>query len=53
MEKALLGWERLAALPIRFIYPISKRAQGGLAARKVPCLKVDNKSMAQSEQDKA
>jgi len=49
----MLGWERLAAMPIRSTSPISKRAQGGLEARKVLCLKVDNKSMVQSEQGKA
>jgi hypothetical protein len=39
-------------MSIRSTNPISKRSQGGLEARKVLCLKVDNKSI-RPERDRA
>jgi hypothetical protein len=48
----MLAWEGLAATPIRSANPVSKRPQRGLEARKVLCLKVDNKSIP-SERGKA
>ena len=49
----MLGWEGLAVMPIRSTNPISKRSQEGLETRKVLFLKVDNKSIIQSEGDRA
>jgi hypothetical protein len=49
----MLGWEPLAAMLIRSTNPISKRPEGGLKAGKVLCPKPDNKSIIQSERDKA
>jgi hypothetical protein len=51
VEKAMLGWEDLAAMPIRSTNPISKRPQEGLETRKALFLKVDNKSVIQSKGD--
>jgi hypothetical protein len=47
----MLGWKRLAAMPIRSTNPISKTSQEGLRARDVVRFKLDNKSI-QSERDK-
>ena len=49
----MLGWERLAAMPIRSTNPLSKRSQGTLRAGKGLRFKMDYKSMVRSEQDKA